>query len=124
MKLIFALLAALLLSSCTTPPKTKAELRSFPIGEPQIIAGEFHALAKKWDEQARKLSVDFIPSTSLVFDEARRTAEITVQGQTGPYALIELTAVDAHTTKIAAFGWDKGANKTVVEWLVLIKSSP
>ena len=121
MKFILAFIIIFSLSGCFSIDRTKADVRAFSLGEAEILEGEYHALARKWDEHATRLSVDFAPATTLNYDGPAKTAVISVQGSVALYGFIELTAIDSARTRMTAYGWDRGINRTLAHWMKIIR---
>jgi hypothetical protein len=119
MKIAFLLLITAVLAGCTTPPKTKADLRTMPIGPAEHLRGEYAAIAKYWDEHAVKQSVDGANVTSL--DIQPGIAQINAQGIV-PYVLIELKDDGVGGTDVQAYAWD-GGRAWAERWLKTIRET-
>jgi hypothetical protein len=110
------------LSACTVPTQKKSDVRTAHTGESFTKNANYIALARYWDDNATKQTIDFKGASflSIIQDEGR--AEITIGN--GPYyGLIDLKKVTDRSTRVTAFAWGGMADR-INEWCQLIRNAP
>jgi hypothetical protein len=108
----------------TMPVFTKAEIaeKHSSTSKTFVKKGNYLDLARYWDENAKKQSINFTPASFLKIWEKERKAEISIGN--GPYyGFIELRYIDENTTQITIFSWG-GMGKRIHEWVDLICNYP
>ena len=79
-------------------------------------------MARYWDDNAEKQTIDFKGASYLTIQKEEGRAEITIGN--GPYyGLIELKRLDDATTEVASYSWGYMANR-IAEWMELIRNAP
>lgn len=114
---------ALTLDACiTTATKTKADVRQKQPTRKFLKKMNYVALARYWDDNAEKQTIDFKGASFLTIREEEERAEITIGN--GPYyGLIELKQIDDHTTQVTSFSWGYMTHR-IDEWTELIRNAP
>lgn len=108
----------LLLISCAIPVNTKKELREKAFVE-SIKDTNYLILADYWDENSKKMTIDFKSAAYMKVNEPSGIIEITIGN--GPYyGLIELHKIGEKKTRIRAYGWG-GLESHIEDWVKLIK---
>lgn len=112
---------ATFLSACTAPAMTKGEALQRKFDE-HIKNQNYLKLARYWDINAEKKTLDFKGNSFLTLWESEGRAEITLGA--GPYyGMIELIRLDEKRTKVVSYGWDY-MKKDIDEWRALILAAP
>lgn len=104
------------------PIATKNEVRSNDLLIGDVVAcGAYDRLARRWDDTAKKVSIDFKGATFLTMVPEERRAEITIGN--GPYyALMDLKDIGSDRTRVISYSRD-GMASMVKGWQALIQEA-
>ncbi|GGI16406.1 hypothetical protein GCM10008066_03800 [Oxalicibacterium faecigallinarum] len=99
----------------------KAKLKEEPTSS-FVKDRNYKVLAKYWDDNATKQTIDFKGASFMTIWESDQIAEITIGN--GPYyGMIELRALSDTSTKVTTF--ERGTlSSRIQEWADLIKNAP
>ena len=112
-------LAFFIVSGCTIPVATKTEIRSMQVGTPFVKNANYLVLARYWDDNAEKVTIDFHGASFLTVREEEGRAEITIGN--GPYyGMIELKKIDNQSTLVTTYAWGSIAGR-IFEWEAMLR---
>jgi hypothetical protein len=111
-------LAFFIVSGCTIPVTTKTEMRSRQTAS-FVKDANYLVLARYWDDNAEKQTIDFHSAPFLTVREEEGRAEITIGN--GPYyGMIELKKIDDKSTLITSYAWGSVAGR-IFEWEAMLR---
>ena len=92
------------LQACTVPTQRKADVRTAHTGQSFTKHKNYIALARFWDDNATKQTIDFKGASFLSVIPEEGRAEITIGN--GPYyGLIDLRKITDQSTRVTVFAW-------------------